>query len=79
MNPKYLPRDPEGRRARLTEECGEVLQVLGKIGRFGLYSRHPNGGPTNAYLLMSELEDLRGAIDAVQDDILPLIETEGEP
>ena len=79
MNPNYLPRDPDGRLWRLVEECGEVSKVAGKIGRFGLLSRHPDGGPTNAYLLMSELCDLRHAIDAVMNDILPVVEAQGEP
>lgn len=48
--------------ALLAEECGEVIQVIGKILRHGLHSRHPNGGPDNKELLTKELGDIRAAI-----------------
>lgn len=47
--------------AVLAEECGEVVQVIGKIQRHGIYSRHPNGGPTNNILLESEIGHVRAA------------------
>lgn len=43
--------------ALLSEECGEVVQVIGKILRHGLESFHPNGGPTNRELLAEEIGD----------------------
>lgn len=43
------------RLALLAEECGEVIQVIGKILRHGFESRHPDGGPTNRELLEIEL------------------------
>lgn len=50
--------------ALLAEECGEVIQVVGKILRHGLNSTHPNdpGGPDNRDLLAKELGDVRAAV-----------------
>jgi hypothetical protein len=66
MNPRYAPRDPEGRMNRLVEEVGEVmieagalLQLIGKAKRFGLDSAHPDGGPTNRIAIIQAMEGLR--------------------
>jgi NTP pyrophosphatase (non-canonical NTP hydrolase) len=48
--------------ALVAEECGEVIQVIGKILRHGLYSCHPNGGRDNQALLEDELGDLHAAL-----------------
>lgn len=69
-HPEYLPKDRNGRLFKLIEECGEVLQMCGKAGRFGMGSRHPNGGPNNVTELRRELQDLREAIDAVEPDLI---------
>jgi hypothetical protein len=73
MNPKFLPTTMQGKVDRVTEESGEVigrcLRVAGKIGRFGIDSAHPAGGPNNAALLLSELADLRHAISQVENSI----------
>ncbi|UPT95496.1 hypothetical protein J4G48_0040795 [Bradyrhizobium barranii subsp. apii] len=76
MNPKYLPTTIDGKIDRLVEESGEVtevigrvLRIVGKTGRFGLTSAHPEGGPNNAALLLSELADLRHAISVVENGI----------
>ena len=56
-----------------TEELGEVLQVIGKINRFGLDSRRPgtdeNGEPhkTNRELLVTELNDVEAAVRLLRD------------
>lgn len=83
MNAQYLPSTFDGRMARLTEECGEVmteiakvLQSVGKIGRFGVHSRPPKGGPTNAEQLLSELSDLKDAIIRLEPDLLDALSTE---
>lgn len=47
------------RVAVLFEECGEVIQVCGKIVRHGFDSRHPDGGEDNRRLLEKELGDLK--------------------
>jgi NTP pyrophosphatase (non-canonical NTP hydrolase) len=49
----------------LIEEAGEMLQIVGKIGRHGYYSCHPNGGPNNRELLERELGDLLYSIRAM--------------
>jgi len=54
---QLTPAEAE-RLAILAEECGEVIQVVGKILRHGYYSRHPDGGPTNREMLEIELGDI---------------------
>lgn len=51
--------------ALLAEECGEVVQVIGKCLRHGLWSRHPADpdGPTNYDLLHKELGDVQAAVE----------------
>lgn len=49
--------------ALLSEECGEVVQVIGKILRHGLYSFHPHSpGISNHALLIKELGDVLAAV-----------------
>jgi NTP pyrophosphatase (non-canonical NTP hydrolase) len=50
------------RLAMLAEECGEVIQAIGKILRHGYESTHPDGGPTNRENLNRELNDLTAVI-----------------
>jgi hypothetical protein len=51
MLPNLNPAQAE-RLAILAEECGEIVQVIGKILRHGFESTHPEGGPTNRQLLV---------------------------
>lgn len=53
--------------ALLAEECGEVVQIVGKILRHGLYSCHPADpeATPNCELLAKEIGDQMVAIDAV--------------
>lgn len=53
------------RLALLAEECGEVIQAVGKILRHGYESRHPDGGPTNRQTLEIELGHVDTAISAL--------------
>ena len=47
------------RLAMLAEECGEVIQVVGKILRHGYNSYHPNDpSVSNRDLLEAELRDI---------------------
>lgn len=46
------------RLAILAEECGEVVQIVGKILRHGWESVWPEGGPTNRERLQLELGDI---------------------
>lgn len=48
------------RLAMLAEECGEVVQIVGKILRHGYESHHPNNARTNRELLRDELDDIQG-------------------
>lgn len=50
------------RLAILSEECGEIVQIIGKTQRHGIESRHPDGGPTNRQLLEKELGDAYAAL-----------------
>lgn len=82
--PNLAPDELE-RLAILAEECGEVVQIIGKILRHGRYSTHPNGGDTNSILLHKELGDIQavmrlmraaGELDMVKvyDNIGPKLE-----
>lgn len=72
---KWLPTTLEGKLARLTEECGEVLQYLGKIGRFGIdgrycYKRRVRDDndktiESNREGLVREMMDLKSSIEEV--------------
>lgn len=59
---KLSPAEAE-RLALLSEECGEVIQVVGKILRHGYESKHPSDrrDRTNRELLEKELGDVHFA------------------
>ena len=60
------------RLAMLAEECGEVIQVIGKILRHGYNSHHPqNPMVTNRQLLGRELTDLYAVASALCRDKVP--------
>lgn len=52
------------RLALLAEECGEVVQIIGKVLRHGYASYHPENptGPTNRHMLENELGHVMAAI-----------------
>ena len=52
--------------ALLLEECGEVVQVCGKILRHGLHSTHPVSGISNRELLHRELGDIVAAMQLLE-------------
>ena len=57
---KLTPSQAE-RLAMLAEECGEVVQIVGKILRHGYDSHHPDDPATsNTRLLEKEIEDILG-------------------
>lgn len=45
------------------EECAEVTQVISKIFRFGMESKHPNDLLNNRERLEEEIGDLHAMID----------------
>lgn len=57
------------RLALLAEECGEVVQIIGKILRHGYESRNPliDNSPTNRQLLEEELGNIAHAVDRMMD------------
>lgn len=65
MNTKYLPTSPEGKKDRVLEEIGEVIQAIGKCGRWGMIAKDPYTGIEydNRATLRAELADLKDAID----------------
>ena len=56
------------RLALLSEECGEVIQIIGKILRHGLKSYHPLTGISNPFYLEEEIGHLLFAIQLLQDN-----------
>lgn len=46
----------------LSEECGELVQIIGKILRHGFESRHPDTGSANYELLAKEIGDVMASL-----------------
>lgn len=73
---RLSPAEAE-RLALLAEECGEVVQAIGKILRHGYGSRDPtsrkaDGGPTNRQALETEIGDLLAACELLAEaDLSP--------
>lgn len=72
---KLTPLEAE-RLAMLAEECGEVIQAIGKIQRHGYQNFHPDhpGGLNNRGMLRKELTDVLAvlyAMDCARDIALP--------
>lgn len=49
--------------AHVAEEAAEVIGTIGKILRFGPYSKEPESGLTNEALFLNECRDLQLAMD----------------
>lgn len=65
---QLTPAEAE-RLAMLAEECGELVQVVGKILRHGYESYHPeNPTETNRDLLANEVCDLLAVIQMMDAD-----------
>lgn len=65
--------------AILAEEAGEVVQVIGKILRHGLYSTNPDTGIQNIEYLEKELADLLLASKlVVKFDLDPILVEENK-
>lgn len=60
----------------LSEEAGEIVQMVGKILRHGYESYHPNDDDQtiNRVLLLSEINDLIGVVHGMvqENDLSPL-------
>lgn len=57
-----LPPDQAEALALLAEECGELVQVIGKILRHGFDSRHPDTGRPNYELFAREVGDVMASL-----------------
>jgi NTP pyrophosphatase (non-canonical NTP hydrolase) len=65
---QLTPAEAE-RLAMLAEECGEVIQVIGKILRHGYASFHPDAptGLNNRGLLRKEITDVVAVLSAMDE------------
>jgi NTP pyrophosphatase (non-canonical NTP hydrolase) len=67
---EYRPKTQEQKLGYLVEECGEVLQGIGKAQRWGLESKNPEDSnpnrETNRDWILRELNDLERAIVMVR-------------
>lgn len=52
-------------RSKLTEECGELIQVLGKIDAYGV-GKHPDGLKNLGDRLHDEIADVEAALAFVK-------------
>jgi hypothetical protein len=76
MKPGYEPKNALGIAGWILEECGEVMQCVGKAMRFGLDGTNPDlpedERETNGEAIVREAEDLWRAIvyagDAVKNN-----------
>lgn len=59
----YNTKDLAERIAILSEECGEVVQVCGKVLRHGMNSTNPFTNQENSELLHEEVGDILAAIE----------------
>lgn len=62
------------RLAILAEECGEVVQIIGKILRHGLDSWHPATGVVNRTALLHEIIDVKAAMVMISVDLPQVME-----
>ncbi len=68
--PEYEPHDTLSALGYLAEEAAEVIHVVGKILRFGLFNYHPTTRETNRDQLARELRDLEVAIERARHFLL---------
>lgn len=59
----HLTRQQEEILRILQEECGEVVQMVSKVCRFGIDQQHLKAGKTNRERLTEELGDLSCMIE----------------
>lgn len=78
MRVDLLPTTPEGKISRVIEECGEVLQEIGKLQRYGPYpTDHRTGVEYDHWAAMTvELAQLNHAITQVLNLPAPVKETQ---
>ena len=52
---------------KVAEECGEVIQAISKIYRFGLNTKRKGNKNTNKVNLLNEINDLKLAIEELEE------------
>jgi NTP pyrophosphatase (non-canonical NTP hydrolase) len=72
MREDLLPTTLDGKIAKVVEECGEVLHVIGKYGRHGWKPTDPKTGIqyNNLHDLGNELQDLNSSICVLLDELI---------
>lgn len=72
-DPRFLQDGFDKRLSHLIEECGETLAAAGKLQRWGAHSVNPllpeSEQETNLVWLRDEMDDLRQAIDRLDEAI----------
>jgi len=53
----------------LGEECGELQQIVGKSGRFGMYDINPYSLHQNIHLLKKEYHDIVAVYEMLLDSL----------
>ena len=78
MRPDLLPKTFDGKMAKVMEECGEVLQAMGKVQRHGLVafdhgsSETPISPPRcyhNGADLLREMDELHDAMVVLAQEL----------
>ena len=74
MNPWKHEVDPLviRRVGKMTEECGELIAVCGRIQIQGLNAIDPSSGKTNIQRLLEEMADVQAQIDVTIAKLLSL-------
>jgi len=62
---KLTKSSPQYKYWKLAEECGEVIQAISKIHRFGINNKRPGQSETNKTRLKAENNDLILALEEV--------------
>lgn len=57
-----LPPEQAEALALLAEECGELIQAIGKVLRHGLWSVHPGSQIPNQFTLVREVGDVLASL-----------------
>ena len=55
--------------SQLAEECGELIQCVGKIHRFGIDDTHPETGKSNKEELHKGMVDVMALVEMVRVEI----------
>lgn len=72
-DPRYMRPGLDFARGKAIEECAELIAALGKSLRWGWDSVNPDLSPeqqeTNASWVRREMQDVRGALDNLENEM----------